>query len=342
MGWEIAGFGNALMDALVVVNDESWLDDLKMQRGVAHMVEHTGWEFAYEKIRQLKVQFESGGSCANSIATSALLGARSVFCGQVGDDQMGRLYASKMDQYCGGHRLSFSDQHPTGKCLSVISARDAERTMITNLGAAIAISELDAFVDPLGACEIGHYEGYMLLGPETRALVIEAMKLTKSGGGRVSLDVSDPFVVGQITDVIWELLETLVDIVFLNAEEALALTGLNEGAALDAIEERATVSTIVVKLGAKGSIIQEKACRVRVPAMKVKAVDTTGAGDAYAGGFLYGKVRGWSLEKCGQLASRVAALTVTQVGAVVREREALLEALHAVCAQKQPSTEAAL
>ena len=69
MGWEIAGFGNALMDALVVVNDESWLDDLKMQRGVAHMVEHTGWEFAYEKIRQLKVQFESGGSCANSIAT---------------------------------------------------------------------------------------------------------------------------------------------------------------------------------------------------------------------------------------------------------------------------------
>ena len=330
MNWDIAGFGNALMDALVVVNDESWLNELKMARGVAHMVEHSGWESAYQRVEDQEVLFESGGSCANSIATSALLGAKSVFCGQVGDDKLGRLYASKMDQYCGSHNLHFSERHPTGKCLSVISASDAERTMITNLGAAIAISELGRFGESLGRCAIGHYEGYMLLGPETRALVVEAMKLTKQGGGLVSLDVSDPFVVGQITDVIWELLESYVDIVFLNADEASALTGESAEASIPVIQQRSSVSTIVVKLGAQGSIIAEGDQVVRIDAMRVKAIDTTGAGDAYAGGFLYGKVRNWSLEKCGNLASRVAALTVTQIGAVVREREALIGALHAV------------
>ena len=202
--------------------------------------------------------------------------------------------------------------------------------MITDLGAAVAISDLHGFKEPLGACSIGHYEGYMLLGPETRALVIEAMKLTKAGGGRVSLDVSDPFVVSQIKDVIWELLEQYVDIVFLNEDEASTLTGADAVESLELIRQRAGTETIVVKLGSKGSLILHNDSRVTIPAVLTKAIDTTGAGDAYAGGFLYGVVQGWNVEKCGHLASRVAALTVAQIGAVVRQKDVLINALHEV------------
>jgi sugar/nucleoside kinase (ribokinase family) len=248
------------------------------------------------------------------------------------------MYASKMDQYCGSHHLNFSTSHPTGKCLSVISSEDAERTMITDLGAAIAISDLGTFEKPLGACSIGHYEGYMLLGPETRALVIEAMKLTKTGGGLVSLDVSDPFVVSQITETIWQLLTEYVDIVFLNADEAQALTGVSPESALADIQEKSGVRTIIVKLGSQGSIIQHGETRVRIPAVLTEAIDTTGAGDAYAGGFLFGLVRGWDVEKCGHLASRVASLTVAQIGAVVREKTVLLEALHHVSTHHDGTT----
>ena len=128
MNWEIAGFGNALMDALVVVKDESWLQEMAMARGVAHMVEHTSWESAFKRVQNDDVMFESGGSCTNSIATSALLGAKSVFCGQVGDDNLGQMYASKMDQYCGAHNLNFSKVHPTGKCLlsSLLKTQSAQ------------------------------------------------------------------------------------------------------------------------------------------------------------------------------------------------------------------------
>jgi sugar/nucleoside kinase (ribokinase family) len=323
---ELAGFGNALMDALVVVQDERWLKEMEIKRGVAHMVDHPTWEKAYQNVRHLKVAFESGGSCANTIATAALLGANTVFCGQVGNDQMGQLYASKMTQYCGTHQLQFSDAIATGKCLSVIGSEDAERTMITHLGAAVGIETLAHFAQPLGACKIGHYEGYMLLGPDTRALSIEAMKRTKAGGGLVSLDVSDPFVVTQIKDVIWSLLDQYVDIVFLNADEATALTGATPEAAIQLINQRAKTSTIIVKLGSRGSLVLDNGHLHTINVEPVQAIDTTGAGDAYAGGYLYGKVKGWDVASCGTLASKVAALTVAQIGAVARQQTALHQA----------------
>lgn len=327
MTYDVAGLGNALMDALVVIDDDSVLDQLHLERGTTHMVDHDGWERAFNVVRQLKVTFDSGGSCANTIATVGLLGGRAIFCGQVGEDQMGRMYGQALNRACGAHKLQTTPEIATGKCLSIISRTDAERTMITDLGAAIALSRIGDFEATLEQSRIGHFEGYMLVDPTSREMVTDAMRLTQRGGGIVSLDVSDPFVVRAITEPLRQTLRALVDVVFLNAEEARALTGLEPEQAVDKVAEDLGIRTVVVKIGRHGSLIRHRSDRLHIPAHTVQAVDTTGAGDAYAGGFLYGLSQGWEPARCGELASAVAALTVSQIGAVVKDRFALDEVL---------------
>jgi len=327
MTYDVAGLGNALMDALVVIDDDSVLDQLHLERGTTHMVDHQGWERAYNVVRQLKVTFDSGGSCANTIAMVGLLGGRAVFCGQVGEDQMGRMYGQALTRACGGHKLQTTRSIATGKCLSIISSSDAERTMITDLGAAIALNQIGDFEAALEQARIGHFEGYMLVDPTSRAMVLDAMRLTHASGGIVSLDVSDPFVVRTITEPLRQVLRERVDVVFLNAEEARALTGLDPEQAVDRVADDLGIQTVIVKIGRQGSLLRHRDQRLTVPARTVRAVDTTGAGDAYAGGFLFGLSQGWEPERCGALASAVAALTVSQIGAVVKDRIALDEIL---------------
>lgn len=330
MRYDLAGLGNALMDALVVVEDDHLLADLHLDRGTTHMVDHSSWEAAYDTVRQLKVTFDSGGSCANTVATVGLLGGAAVFCGQVGDDQMGRMYGSKLDETCGRHALQVSSTMATGKCLSIISASDAERTMVTDLGAAVALDALGEFEGMLRESKVGHFEGYMLLGPDSRAMVLDAMALVHRSGGLVSLDVSDPHVVGAITEDLRQIMRQHVDIVFLNADEARALTGKEPEEAVHAVADELGIRTVIVKMGGKGSLVRHDGDLEQIGIRPVKAIDTTGAGDAYAGGYLYGLTQGWDPKRCGELAAAVAALTVSQIGAVVKDRIALEKVLASV------------
>ncbi|TVQ90939.1 MAG: adenosine kinase [Deltaproteobacteria bacterium] len=323
MSYDVAGLGNALMDALVVVEDDAFLKRLKLDRGTTHMVDHEGWERAYNDVRQLKVTFDSGGSCANTVATVGLLGGSAVFCGQVGDDQMGRMYGDALTKACGQHALLTTKSQSTGKCLSIISKSDAERTMVTDLGAAISLSDVAPFHGLLRSSKIGHFEGYMLLDPISREMVVSAMKLAHEHGGQVSLDVSDPHVVRSMTQELREIVRDHVDVVFLNAEEARALTDQAPEQAVHTVADGLGVETVVVKRGGQGSLVRQGADLYVVPARTVQAVDTTGAGDAYAGGFLFGLSQGWPADRCGALASAVAGLTVSQIGAVVKDRIAL-------------------
>ncbi len=327
MACEVAGLGNALMDALVVLDDDSLIDELGLVRGTMHPVDHDGWQRVFERVREQGVVFASGGSCANTIATLGRLGASAVYCGQVGDDQLGRMYASLLEEACGTHALRFTDAVRTGKCLSIISREDAERTMLTDLGAAIGLTEIGGFKHTLTETQIAHFTGYTLLGGPMQEAMLEAMHTAHASGTVVSLDAADPFVVLQIKSVLEAVLDKYVDIVFLNAEEAHGLTGLKPREAAIAIAGRGTVKTVVVKMGSEGSLVWHDGDLVSVPIKKVNAVDTTGAGDAYAGGFLYGVTRGWTPDRCGALATRVAGLTVAQVGAVVKDRAALSLAL---------------
>jgi len=329
MVWDVAGLGNALVDALVVVEDDALLEELGLTRGTMHPVDDARWQEVYERVRHLGVTLDSGGSCANTLATVGHLGGRALYCGQVGDDAMGRLYAERIEQACGGHALRVSSVAPTGKCLSIISGRDAERTMLTDLGAAVHLSELGDFAGALQQARFAHFTGYTLLDGPTRPVALEAMRTAGRAGAILSLDTADPFVVYTIRDLLWEVIEQHVDVLFVNAEEARGLTDEEPERAILRLAER-HVGIVVVKLGARGSLVHHEGVVHHVDAWRVRAIDTTGAGDTYAGAFLYGLSRGWDVERCGQLASRVAALTVSQIGAVVKDRAALAEALRAI------------
>lgn len=328
MTLDVAGIGNALVDALVIVEDDGILAELGLVRGTMHPVDHDRWMAAYERLRHHKVAFESGGSCANTVSTVGLLGGRAIYCGHVGDDQMGHMYAKKVTEACGAHALRFTSARATGKCLSIISAGDAERTMLTDLGAATELPDIGDFARHIEQARIVHFEGYTLLGGATHQCALDAMRRAKAAGARVSFDASDPFVVRTVRDHVWEVVEQYTDVVFLNAEEATDLSGgLSPEQAIVHVAEKARVTTVVVKLGARGSLVMHDGQLTEIPVRRVRAVDTTGAGDAYAGGFLFGLVNGWPIEDCGRLASAVAALTVSQVGAVVKDRAALAAVL---------------
>lgn len=329
MVWDVAGLGNALVDALVVVDDDALVEELQLTRGTMHPVDHVGWQKVYERVKHLGVTLDSGGSCANTLATVGHLGGRALYCGQVGDDPMGSLYAERIEQACGAHALRVSSVAPTGKCLSIISPRDAERTMVTDLGAAVHLSELGDFEQALRRTRFAHFTGYPLLDGPTRPVALEAMRVAKEAGAILSLDTADPFVVHTIRDFLWEVLEEHVDVLFVNADEARGLTDLEPERAIHRLAE-ARIGIVVVKLGSEGSLVLHEGTVHRIEPWRVRAIDTTGAGDSYAGAFLFGLSRGWDVARAGQLASRVAALTVSQIGAVVKDRAALDEALRAI------------
>lgn len=321
----MAGLGNAIMDALVRIDDDQVLQELGLQRGQMQPVDHSGWHFAYERVHDLGVEVHSGGSCANVIATAGLLGSRACFLGQVGDDRFGDLYGGSLRDACGDHALHVVPGRVTGKCLSLISRRDAERTMLTDLGTSVELRDLGRFADTIRAARVLHIEGYGFLGGPVKEAVKEGIAIARAAGVPVSLDIADPFVARICGEEINALLASgAVHIGFFNREEAELLTGKGAYAALEELAERVEIA--VVKLGAEGSLVRRGGETHRIPAFPTRVLDTTGAGDSYAGAFLHAWVRGAPLERCGNLASRVAALVVGQVGAVCRDRDALRRA----------------
>ena len=323
MQWDVVGLGNALMDALVVIEDDRVLTELGLTRGIMHPVSHEQWNRVHSRFQDNGVTLDSGGSCANTIATLGRLGASANYCGQVGNDTLGRLYADLLGQACGHHAIRFTEAHPSGKCLSIISQVDAERTMVTDLGASIHVDALGDFGPLFQQTRVAHFTGYTLLDGPIRPVALEAIKLAKASGASVSLDVADPFVVSMVKDLLWKVIDESADIVFLNEEEAEALTGQPADRAAEWIQEHARVDTVVIKLGSEGSMVLHNGDTATGPIKKVHAIDTTGAGDAYAGGFLYGLVQGWPTRRCAHLASAVAAHTVAQIGAVVKDPDIL-------------------
>lgn len=319
MGWDVVGIGNAIVDVLVTIDGEA-LEGLP--RGISTMVpDEATWRGHFAQVSHLDVAHCSGGSCANTLSVLGQLGAQTAFHGCVGDDAEGRGYATGLGD-AGVHAdLVTSPDAPTGKCLAVISRRDAERTMFTLLAAASEHHRLTAFDHALTTTRVVHVEGYMLFG-DAFSVTLDAVRRAKSAGATISFDASDPSVVMFAGDRVRELLP-LTDIVFLNAEEAHHLTGVDAHEAAPIVASTWGVRTVVVKLGAEGSLVLESGALHRVDAVRTHAIDTTGAGDSYAGGYLYGWLQGWSPDRAGRLASAIASATVSQIGAVVRDRDRL-------------------
>jgi sugar/nucleoside kinase (ribokinase family) len=328
MSLEIAGLGNAIMDALVRLDDDEVLKELELIRGQMHPVDHQRWHKVYDRVHQLGVEVYSGGSCANSIATAGVLGAKVLYCGQVGDDRFGQLYTQSLLAACGQHALRVAPGRVTGKCLSLISRNDGERTMLTDLGTAVEIGELGNFGEQLQQAKVLHLTGYLFLGGAVKHTAYAAIQKAKEANIPISLDVADPFVASTIGGEIRELMKNHMHIGFFNRQEAEILTGKGAYAAVE--ELGSWVDVAVVKLGGEGSLVHSHGETFKIPVFPTQVLDTTGAGDAYAGAFLFGWARKLGLGSCGELGSRVAALTVGQVGAVCRNKAAMQAALEAV------------
>ena len=308
---DVYGVGNALVDVQVRV-DEDFIVRHGLKKGHMELVDARRQAQVLAALAGHPVNRCSGGSAANTVVGVAELGGRAAYCGKVGDDELGRFYREDLDAV-GVRFEGASSTESTGTALVLITP-DAQRTMLTCLGASSLLDATDMPDASLERCEYLYVEGYLLPGESTRRAALAAIEAAKARGVRVALTVSDPFVVAQSAALLWELIEGPVDLLFCNEIEASALVGTDDMVeCARALHRKAT--NVALTLGAKGSVLMHEGALHPVEGVKVEPVDTTGAGDMYAAGILYGLTHGLSWPQAGRLASHAAARVVSVLGA---------------------------
>lgn len=308
---DVYGVGNALVDIQVRV-DDAFLTAQGLAKGHMQLVDPARQAEVLAALRSHEQVRSSGGSAANTIVGIAELGGCAAYCGKVGRDALGEFY--REDLHAVGVRFEGgSAPQPTGTSLVLITP-DAQRTMLTSLGASSLLDAADVTGASLQGCKYLYVEGYLLSGEHTRRAALRAIESAKSLGAKIALSVSDPFVVSSAEPLLWELIEGPVDLVFCNEMEAAALVGTEDMVeCARSLHEHA--ESVALTLGAKGSILMHDGVLHPVEGVPVAAVDTTGAGDMYAAGILYGLTNGLSWPDAGRLASHAAARVVSTLGA---------------------------
>jgi sugar/nucleoside kinase (ribokinase family) len=301
--------GNPLLDIIVPVDEET-LTSLRLKKGIMNIVDENGIDQVLEKIKKGKSQLIPAGSEANAMMGLSRLGSSVFFCGKVGDDEHGAWYAQAITKTGVTHHLP--REWKTGRVIALITP-DTERTMVVYLGATQRLRSLEVPTDMLLKARLFYTTGYLLNNPEPREATLAAFHLAKGAGIPVAFDLADAGLVQHDQDFLRSIVADYVDLLFMNEAEALAMTGKQEEEALRDVGRHTQVC--VLKIGSRGSLICKGGKITRIPAIKVKAVDTTGAGDWYAAGFMHGFVHGSPLEACGRLGTYVASLIVQQHGA---------------------------
>ena len=311
-GKTIVGIGSALVDILINEND-SYLEKMKSEKGGMYLVDNQFVEDALSRVSG-KPCVVPGGSACNTVIGVANLGGAARFVGKRGQDELGNFFQEDLEKN-NVEPMLFSSPTPTGKVLSVITP-DAQRTMFTYLGA----SEETSPEEITGICftetAIVHIEGYLLFN---RDLMLSALTGAKNAGALVSLDLASFTVVEGARDFLEKIVSDYVDILVANEDEARAFTGhTDEEKAIDALSGHAEIA--VLKVGKRGSYITAAGSTIRIkPHGAGSAIDTTGAGDLWAAGFLFGIVNGFPLEKCGELGSACGYEVCQVVGANISE-----------------------
>lgn len=294
------------------LDNDNFLKDFNLPKGSMQLVEQ---DFA-KKVEAASDKFEkhqsSGGSAANTIHGLARLGLESGFIGKVGEDELGDFFHNDMEKSKIKPFL-LRTKTDSGRAVALISP-DSERTFATFLGAAIELSPDDLKSEFFQEYKYLHIEGYLV---QNHKLLKRASELAKENGLMISLDLASYNVVEDNLDFLKSYVRDYVDIIFANEEEAKAFTGKEPEEALDELASQCEIA--VVKVGKEGSYIKSGDKKYKVDPIKANPVDTTGAGDAYAAGFLYGLVKGFSLDKSGQIGSLLAGKVIEVVGAKMDE-----------------------
>lgn len=306
----ILGVGSPMMDLLARV-PESFLSYVPGQKGGMEWITPEDMDRMLARLPEPPHR-APGGSAANTVCALGRLGMPVAQLGKMGLDAEADAYKQAFQDLGGSCRcFKYTDERPTGRCLSLITP-DGERTMRTDLGAAMLIGIDDVSADDFENVRHAHVEGYGLFNPD---FVLHVLKTAKACGCTTSLDMASFEVVASVRDLLPDLLQSHVDMVFANEDEARAFCGSDDPEeGLDALAACCPVAS--VKMGARGAWIQSGDERVHVAAVPVaQAVDTTGAGDCWAAGLLYGLFQEWPLYKSGKLASLIGAETVSCLGA---------------------------
>ncbi len=309
--FDVFGVGNALVDLQAQVED-AVLGELSVDKGIMTLVDDARQRDVIAKMDGSPIHRCAGGSAANTIVAVAEFGGSAAFVGKVGDDEVGSFFLQEMRDL-GIEMAVTPGDGPTGTCAVLITG-DAQRTMLTNLGVSVTLTEHDIDEELIKAAKYIYVEGYLLTGEDTKAAAYRAMDLAVKHGTKIAFTASDPFLVNMLRQEIWELITGPVDLLFCNEEEAKSLTGEDDAiAAAKKIHDHA--ENVCLTLGEKGSIVMHEGQTYPIEGVAVEAIDTTGAGDMYAGAMLYGITNGMSWRQAGHLASHAAGRVVAQMGA---------------------------
>ena len=312
---KVLGLGNALVDILVRIDDDALLRSLDLPKSCMTLVREEQINAILDRISGLKKQETCGGSAANTISGLARLGVPTGYIGKIGHDAYGTFFADEMKRHGTDARM-FYGASQTGRALGFITP-DSERTFATFLGAAVELDDSDLSPQLFSGYQNFHIEGYSV---QNHALAETALRLAKDAGLEISLDLASHNVVRENLAFLQEMVGRYVDIVFANEDESMAFSGRNSPAeALVTISPNCRIA--VVKLGKSGSLVRREEEEHRIDCIPAKAVDTTGAGDLYASGFLFGWIQGLPLPVCGRIGSLLSGKVVEIVGAKLDEAQ---------------------
>ncbi|WP_095012369.1 adenosine kinase [Tsuneonella mangrovi] len=311
--YDVIAIGNAIVDVMAPCSEEL-IEELELNKGGMTLVDAEGAERLYQAMGPAREI--SGGSAANTLAGLSALGAQCAFIGQVADDQLGAVFAHDIRAV----GIDFdtpprAEDPPTARCLIFVTP-DAQRTMNTFLGASQFLPPASLDDEAVAAASVLYLEGYLWDPEEPRAAMRRAIEAARAAGRKVAFTLSEVFVIDRHGDDFRALIEDgLIDILFANHHELEALTGANDfEAGIAALHGK--VPTLVVTRSADGAVAVADGVRAEVAAEPIdEVVDTTGAGDLFAAGFLYGHVRGEPLERCLRRGAIAAAEIISHYGA---------------------------
>jgi sugar/nucleoside kinase (ribokinase family) len=305
---QILGIGNALVDIMTIINDDSILEKFTLPKGSMQLVDAVKSEMVKTGTVSFTRTQASGGSAANTIHGLAMLGVKTGFIGSIGKDELGDFFENDMKN-AGINTILSRRNSVTGTAVALISP-DFERTFATHLGAAVELEAADLDPEDFTGYDILYLEGYLIFN---KLLVETACQIAKEKKMKIALDLASYNVVESRLADLKEIVEKYIDIVFANEEEARSFTAMGPEGALNSISRLCEVA--VIKVGSEGSWIKRGDEIIKVRTLPVCCKDTTGAGDLYASGFLYGYAQNQSLEICGQYGSVLAGKVIEILGA---------------------------
>jgi sugar/nucleoside kinase (ribokinase family) len=309
---QVYGIGNALVDIEIEVNEE-FLANAGVEKGLMTLVEEKRQDELLKKVDGHQHKRSCGGSAANTIIAVAQYGGRSFYSCKVANDEQGEFYFSNLLEHGVQTNLHGTRENgTTGKCMVFVTP-DADRTMNTYLGITTNFSEKEIIDEELIDSEWLYIEGYLVTGPSGKAAAIKARELAEKNGVKTALTFSDPGVVAHFKGGFEQMLGSGVDLLFCNEAEALSYTGTQS--VDEAFEKLKSIAkSFAITRGPQGATLWDGKIRTEILTHKVQAVDTNGAGDLFAGTFLYALTSGHSFADAGRLSCMAASQLVTQFG----------------------------